>query len=130
RFFLVGSDYVFPRIAHEIIKYQLQQLGAELVGEAFLPLGSSNVQPIIEQIVAAKPDVILNSINGDSNVAFFAALRAAGISPEDVPTISFSIEEEELRQLDASTMVGDYAAWNYFQSVDSPENREFVTAFH
>jgi urea transport system substrate-binding protein len=130
RFFLVGSDYVFPRVAHEIIKDQLQELGAELAGEAYLPLGSSDVQAVVDEIVAAQPDVILNAINGDSNIAFFSALREAGITPEQVPTISFSIEEEELRQLDAAMMAGDYAAWNYFQSVESPENKQFVSAFH
>lgn len=129
RFFLVGSDYVFPRVAHEIIKDQLGELGAELAGEAFLPLGSSQVTPIIEQIQEAKPDVILNCINGDSNLAFFAELRAAGIDASVTPTISFSVEEEELRQLDPSAMVGDYAAWNYFQSVESPENKQFVDSF-
>ena len=129
RFFLIGSDYVFPRVAHEIIKDQLNQLGAELVGEAFLPLGSHDVDEIVQQIVAAAPDVILNSVNGDSNLAFYRALRASGVTPQLVPTISFSIGEEELRQLDVSAMVGDYAAWNYFQSIDSPENEAFVAAF-
>ncbi|MEX1039985.1 MAG: transporter substrate-binding protein [Pirellulaceae bacterium] len=129
RFFLVGSDYVFPRVAHEIIKDQLKELGAELVGEAFLPLGSSSVQPIVEQIVAANPDVILNSINGDSNLAFFSELRAAGITPEKVPTISFSIGEEELQQFDSAQVAGDYAAWNYFQSITSDENTAFIASF-
>ncbi|MEX0677911.1 MAG: transporter substrate-binding protein [Pirellulales bacterium] len=129
RFFLVGSDYVFPRVAHAIIKDQLKELGAELVGEEYLPLGSTVVQPIIEKIRSAKPDVILNSINGDSNLAFFTDLRKAGITPQSVPTISFSVEEETLRQLDVSAMVGDYAAWNYFQSVESPENHKFVSSF-
>jgi len=87
----------------------LKELGAELVGEEFLPLGSTVVQPIIEKILTAKPDVILNSINGDSNLPFFAELRKAGITPQSVPTISFSVEEETLRQLDVSAMVGDYA---------------------
>ena len=125
----MGSDYVFPRVAHEIIKDQLKELGAELVGEEFLPLGSTAVQPIIEKIKAAKPDVILNSINGDSNLPFFTELRKAGITPQSVPTISFSVEEETLRQLDVSAIVGDYAAWNYFQSVESPENQQFVSSF-
>jgi urea transport system substrate-binding protein len=129
RFFLVGSDYVFPRVASEIIKDQLKVLGAELVGEEFLPLGSTAVQPLVEKIKSAKPDVILNLINGDSNLVFFAELRKAGIKPESVPTISFSVEEEALRQLDVSAMAGDYAAWNYFQSVDSPENQQFVASF-
>lgn len=129
RFFLVGSDYVFPRVAHEFIKDQLRELGVELVGEAFLPLGSSNVGPIVEQIAAANPDIILNSINGDSNLAFFRGLRAKGLTPEKLPTISFSIEEEELRQLDAADVAGDYAAWNYFQSIASDENTSFIANF-
>ncbi len=130
RFFVVGSDYVFPRVANEVIKDQLDQLGAELVGEEFLPLGSTDVQSVIEKIKQAQPDVILNLINGDSNRAFFSALRKAGMTPQTLPTISFSIGEEELRQLDPATMAGDYAAWNYFQSIESPENVDFVTAFH
>ncbi len=129
RFFLVGSDYVFPRVAHEIIKDQLSELGAELAGEEFMALGSTDARSVIERIKQAKPDVILNSINGDSNTAFFAELRKAGISPAEVPTISFSIGEEELRHLDVDAMTGDYAAWNYFQSIDSPENKEFISNF-
>ncbi len=129
RFFLVGSDYVFPRVAHEIIKDQLGELGAELVGEVFLPLGSSNFGPVVEQIVAAKPDMILNSINGDSNLAFFRELREKGLTAEKLPTISFSIEEEELRQLDGADVAGHYAAWNYFQSVASKENTDFIGSF-
>ena len=126
RFFLVGSDYVFPRVAHEIIKDQLEELGAELAGEAFLPLGSMDVDAVVSQIKAQKPDVILNSINGNSNAAFFAALRKEGITPAEIPTISFSIGEAELKQMDAASMAGDYAAWNYFQSIASPENDTFV----
>lgn len=129
KFFLVGSDYVFPRVAHEIIKDQLKELGAQLVGEEFLPLGSEEVQPVVDKIVVAKPDVILNSINGGTNTEFFKQLRAAGILPQAVPTISFSIGEAELEQLDVSTMAGDYAAWNYFQSIDSEENQAFVKSF-
>ncbi len=129
KFFLVGSDYVFPRVVHEIIKDQLDILGAELVGEAFLPLGSRDVQSVVDQITATKPDVILNSINGETNIEFFRQLRAEGVTPKAVPTISFSIGEAELQQLDAKAMSGDYAAWNYFQSIDSPENDSFVAHF-
>lgn len=129
KFFFVGSDYVFPRVANEIIKDQLGQLGAELVGESFLELGSSDVAETVAQIQAGQPDVILNAINGDSNTAFFSALREAGITPDEIPTISFSIGEAELRQLDAEAMTGDYAAWNYFQSIDSEENQQFVNSF-
>jgi urea transport system substrate-binding protein len=130
RFFLVGSDYVFPRVAHEIIKDQLNELGAELVGEEFLTLGSTDVGSIIKKIAASNPDVILNSINGDSNVAFFAELRKAGVTPSKIPTISFSLGEEELRHLDVDAMTGDYAAWTYFQSIESPENADFLSKFH
>lgn len=129
RFFLVGSDYVFPRTANAIIKAQVTALGGEIVGEEYLRLGSSEAAAVVQKIVQARPTVILNTINGDSNVAFFAALRGAGITPARIPTVSFSLAEGELRHMDARTMAGDYAAWNYFQSVDSPENRRFVEAF-
>ncbi len=126
RFFIVGSDYVFPRTASAIIKDLLTELGAEVVGDEYILLGSKDVKPMIDKIVASKPDVILNNINGDSNIAFFKALRQAGIRSEDIPVFSFSIAEDELRSLEVSQMLGDYLAWNYFQSVSSPENERFV----
>jgi urea transport system substrate-binding protein len=129
RFFLVGSDYVFPRAANAIIRDQAASLGAEIVGEEYILLGSSDVADVVRKIVAARPEVILNTINGDDNVAFFRALRAAGLTPDKVPTISFSISEEELGSLGMKGVVGDYAAWNYFQSVDRPRNRDFVKRF-
>jgi urea transport system substrate-binding protein len=129
RFFLVGSDYVFPRAANAIIRDQAKCLGGEIVGEEYLLLGSSDVGDIVRKIVAARPDAILNTINGDSNVAFFRALRAAGIRPNRTPTISFSISEEELSSLSMKDVVGDYAAWNYFQSVERPQNHAFVKRF-
>src|SRR5262249_40481492 len=76
KFFLVGSDYVFPRAAHEIIKDYLRSMDAQAVGVEYLPLGSSKVDAIIAAIAKAKPDMIVNTINGDSNIAFFRALRA------------------------------------------------------
>jgi urea transport system substrate-binding protein len=129
RFFLVGSDYVFPRTANAIIKAQLLALGGTIVGEEYLRLGSHEVETVVQKIAKSQPTVILNTINGDSNVAFFNALRRAGITPARIPTVSFSLAEDELRRMDARTMTGDYAAWNYFQSVDSPENSRFVNAF-
>ncbi|MEM7292383.1 MAG: transporter substrate-binding protein [Pseudomonadota bacterium] len=78
--------------------------------------------------MASEPDVILNTLNGDSNTAFFSRLRAAGVSPDHIPTVSFSIGENELRYLDAELSEGDYASWNYFQSLDTFNNREFVAA--
>ncbi len=129
RFFLVGSDYVFPRTANAIIKDQVIGLQGDIVGEEYLILGSDKVENIVDRIAETKPDVILNTINGDSNIAFFKALREADITPENIPTISFSIAEEELRSMTIDDMVGDYAAWNYFQSIETPENRKFVEKF-
>ena len=129
RLFVVGSDYVFPRAAGEIIRDQVRALRGEVVGEAYVPLGGDRFDEIVGEIVRLQPDVVLNTVNGDSNVALFAALRRAGVTPDTIPVISFSIAEDELRSLDAGQMVGDYAAWNYFQSIDSDENRRFVQAF-
>jgi urea transport system substrate-binding protein len=130
RFFLVGSDYVFPRAAGAIIKDDLKRLGGELVGEQYIPLGSSSTDAAVSAIVKAKPDMILNTINGDSNITFFRDLRAAGIKPAAVPTLSFSISEQGLRSLGASALAGDYSAYTYFQSIDTPENQDFVRRFH
>ena len=129
RFFIVGSDYVFPRVAAEIIRDQLTELNAELVGEAFLPLGSVEVKPIVEQIKEAQPDVILNLINGDTNTVFFRGLQQQAITPAEIPTVSFSIGEAELQNLDTTRLEGDFAASNYFQSVDSTESQLFVKRF-
>ncbi|NES84446.1 MAG: urea ABC transporter substrate-binding protein [Moorea sp. SIO2B7] len=129
KFFLVGSDYVFPRTANAIIKDQVKALKGEIVGEEYILLGSKDVEDIVKKIINAEPDVILNTINGDSNIAFFTALRNSGITPDKIPTISFSIAEEEIRKLNAEDMIGDYAAWNYFQSIDNLENKKFVKRF-
>jgi urea transport system substrate-binding protein len=126
RFFLVGSDYVFPHTANAILRDELAELGGEVVGEEYLPLGSLDVAGVVQKIVQSKPDVILNAINGDSNVAFFRALRKAGLTPDRVPTISFSITEEELSNLGARDAAGDYAVWSYFQSINRPQNHAFV----
>jgi len=129
RFFLVGSDYVFPRAANAIIRDHVGPWRAQIVGEEYVRLGEHDMSSVIKAIVAAKPDVILNTLNGDSNVAFFTALRAAGVTPSAVPTISFSIAENELQSLPREKMAGDYAAWNYFQSIDTAINQQFVQAF-
>lgn len=129
RCFLVGSDYVYPRAANAIIRDYWTALGGEIVGHHYLPLGSALVHDVVAAIAAAAPDVIFNSITGDTNVIFFAALRAAGITPDRVPTMSLGLAEEELRALDVAPLAGDYAAHSYFQSIDSPENHRFVAAF-
>lgn len=129
RLFLVGSDYVFPRAANAIIRDQAASLGAEIVGEEYVLFGSTDVKEMVQKIVAAEPDVILNTINGDTNLAFFRGLRAAGITPARIPTVSFSISEEELSNFSPKDIAGDYAAWNYFQSIDRPQNQVFLGRF-
>lgn len=126
KFFIVGSDYVFPRTASAIMQDLIQQLGGEVVGDEYVLLGSKDVKSMIEKIVQTKPDVIMNNINGDTNVEFFKQLREAGITPDKIPTFSFSIAEDELRSLDKKAMEGEYTAWNYFQSVDNELNKKFV----
>jgi urea transport system substrate-binding protein len=130
-FFLVGSDYVFPRTANTIIKAQLEAKGGTTVGEDYLPLGNTEVTPIISKIQAALPDggVIFNSLNGDSNVAFFKQIRDAGLTADKYPVMSVSIAEEEVRQIGPEYLVGHYASWNYFQTVETPENEKWVADF-
>jgi urea transport system substrate-binding protein len=129
KFFLVGSDYVWPHCVNEITKDQLKALGAECVGESYILFGSSDVAASVEAIRKANPDVIISTVVGDSNASFYQKLQTAGILPERTPVVSFSIAEDELRKLPLSTMVGDYAAWDYFQSIDRSENKKFVERF-
>jgi urea transport system substrate-binding protein len=129
RWFLVGSDYVFPRAANSIIRDQVKSIGSEIVGEEYILLGSGEVGDVIKKIAEAKPDLIINTINGDTNLAFFRALRRAGITSERVPTLSFSVSEQELTGLAPSQIAGDYAAWGYFESIDLAQNRAFLQRF-
>jgi urea transport system substrate-binding protein len=129
RFFLVGSDYIWPRASNAIIQDQLKVLGAEVVGEEYILLGSFDVGRLVDQIVRAKPDIIVETIAGDSKVAFYRALRKAGITPQRIPTISFSNPGQELRSVGVREMSGDYAAWNYFPTIATAQNRAFVDRF-
>ncbi|HEY9646276.1 MAG TPA: urea ABC transporter substrate-binding protein [Chroococcidiopsis sp.] len=130
-FYLVGSDYVFPRTANTIIKAQLEAKGGKTVGEDYLPLGSTEVAPIIAKLRSALPNggVIYNTLNGDSNVAFFKQLQGAGLTPDKYPTMSVSIAEEEVQAIGKEYLLGHYAAWNYFMTVDTPANTAYVEAF-
>jgi len=131
-FFLVGSDYVYPRTANTIMKEQLKASGGKVVGEDYLPLGNTEVAPIIAKIKQALPKggVIVNTLNGDSNVAFFKQMKAAGITPANGYSImSFSIAEEEIAAIGPEYLEGTYAAWNFFQSLDTPASKEFTKNF-
>ncbi len=129
KFYLLGSDYVFPRTANLVIKAQLRKEGGQLVGEEYTPLGHLEYSTVVNKIRSAKPDVVFSTINGDSNVAFYKQLKNAGISAKDIPVMAVSVAEDEMRGIGGSVAQGHYAAWNYFQSVNSPENKAFVAKF-
>jgi len=129
RAWLIGSDYVYPRTANQIIKKLLVAQGGELVAERYAPLGEQNLDVFVREIAAHRPDFVVNTLNGDSNRHFFRALRQAGIHAEDIPVFSTSIAEVELKAMGPELTAGHYAAWNYFQSVPSKENRDFIERF-
>jgi urea transport system substrate-binding protein len=126
--FLAGSDYVFPRTANKIIKQYAAELGIEIVGEEYVPLDDDDWTTQVAKIVEAEPDFVFNTINGSSNVGFIKAYYEQGLSPETSPIISVSIAEEEAPAM-GKDVTGQYAAWNYFQSVESPANEIFISAF-
>ncbi|MFL6155524.1 MAG: urea ABC transporter substrate-binding protein [Marmoricola sp.] len=123
--FLAGSDYVFPRTANAIIKLYAKELGIKIVGEEYVPLDKDDWTTQVAKIVEAKPDFIFNTINGSSNVGFVKAYTDAGLKAATTPIISVSIAEEEAPNMGAS-VTGQYAAWNYFESVKSTANDKFI----
>jgi urea transport system substrate-binding protein len=127
--YLLGSDYVFPRTANLIIKKQLESLGVTVAGEEYAPLGSTEFSTIISKIREADPDAIFNTLNGDSNVAFFKQFKDAGFTPEAMPVMSVSVAEEEVRGIGPENIAGHYTAWNYYQTTDTSENKLFVDAY-
>lgn len=129
RMFLVGSDYVFPQIANKIIKAQLKALGGACVGEFYVPLGATDFEDIIKQIIKERPDIIINTVNGDSNKAFFEQLRKAGITSKEIPLMSFSVSEEEVAYIGADLAEGSLVAWNYLQTIASFKNKNFVRRY-
>jgi urea transport system substrate-binding protein len=129
RYFLLGSDYVFPRTANLILKKHIKHDGLEVVDEEYVPLGGTDFSAIVNRIRAAHPDVIFNTLNGDSNVSFFKQMAAAGLPPDKLPVMSFSIAEPEAKAMGSSLVQGSYAAWNYFQSLNDPASKKFVAAY-
>jgi len=127
--YLLGSDYVFPRTANLIIKAQLEDAGVTLAGEEYVPLGGTEFSTIISKIQEAQPAAIFNTLNGDSNVAFFKQFKDAGFTAESLPVISVSVAEEEVRGIGPENIAGHYTAWNYYQTTDTPENAAFVEAY-
>lgn len=128
-YFLLGSDYVFPRTANLILKKHILHDGLIVVDEEYVPLGGTDFSAIVNKIVAAKPDVVFNTLNGDSNVSFFKQMAAAGLPPSKLPVMSFSIAEPEAKAMGPSLVQGSYAAWNYFQSLDDAASKKFVDGY-
>ena len=129
KMYLLGSDYIFPRTANRIIKAQLADLNGECVGEIYVPMGYLDFSRIIEEIKAEKPDVIINSLNGDSNIHFFRQLTNAGISSDKLPVMSFSIAEEEAAKIGVENLQGHLVAWNYYETTETPRNEKFVSDY-
>ncbi|MFN7629060.1 MAG: ABC transporter substrate-binding protein [Pirellula sp.] len=129
KIFLIGSDYVYPRTANYIVKKYLGTKSMNIAGEIYVPLGHRDFGPIIEQIVETQPDLILSTINGDSNIHFYRNLHERGITASQLPVVATSIGEGELRVLPPETTQGHYAVWSYFQSLDSAENQKFVQLY-
>jgi urea transport system substrate-binding protein len=129
RFFLVGLESVYSRASHAILSDELKRLGATVAGEAYAPVGDTDFAGVVRQITEARPDMILNTVDGQSTLYLFQALRKAGIKPDTLPTVWFNVSEHELHYLNAKQMIGDYSAASYFMSVDTPANRAFIKRF-
>lgn len=131
RWVLLGTDYVYPRTTNKILRAFLKSKGvAEAdIWETYTPFGHSDYQTIVAKVkefAAGKPTAVVSTINGDSNVAFYKELGNQGIKAQDIPVVAFSVGEEELRGIDTKPLVGHLAAWNYFMSIQSPENKSFI----
>jgi urea transport system substrate-binding protein len=136
RVVLLGTDYVYPRTTNKILRSYLNAKGiadADIM-ENYTPFGHSDWQTIVAQVKEfasqGKKTAVVSTINGDANVPFYKELANQGINAEDIPVVAFSVGEEELAGLDAGPLVGHLAAWNYFMSVDTPENDAFIKSWH
>ncbi|EKD75166.1 MAG: hypothetical protein ACD_44C00206G0005 [uncultured bacterium] len=127
--FLVGSNYIFPHVANEIITHEVKNLGGNIVGEAYIPLGSNNVDHAINDILKSQPDIIFNTINGDSNIAFFTRLNTLASDIKRPVVMSFSLSPEDINKIGAGKITGDLAAWSYFITQNLPENSDFLKAY-
>ena len=127
--YLVGSDYVFPQTANRIIKAYAQANGIEIKGEDYTPLGSTDFSTIVNKVRSSNADAVFNTLNGDSNVAFFREYKNVGLTPQQMPVVSVSIAEEEVGGIGVQNVAGQLAAWNYYQTLDTPVNKAFVKAY-
>jgi urea transport system substrate-binding protein len=134
RFFLLGTDYVYPRTTNKILRAFLHAKGITdaNIEEVYTPFGHADYQTIVANIkkfAAGGKTAVISTINGDSNVPFYKELGNAGLKATDVPVVAFSVGEEELRGIDAKPLVGHLAAWNYFMSLKNKENAAFIAKY-
>ncbi len=135
RWVLAGTDYVYPRTTNKILAQYLADKGVapEDVMISYTPFGQSDWQTIVSDIKsfgsAGRKTAVVSTINGDANVPFYKELANQGITAEDIPVIAFSVGEEELAGIDTAPLTGHLAAWNYFQSVDSDANYDFIDSW-
>lgn len=135
RWVLAGTDYVYPQTTNKILEQYLLDSGvaSEDIMINYTPFGHSDWQTIVSDIVAfgseGKKTAVVSTINGDANVPFYRELANQGVAAEDIPVVAFSVGEEELSGFDTTPLVGHLAAWNYFMSVETPENEEFIAAW-
>ncbi len=128
QFYLLGSDCVFSRTTNKLIASQLKQQGGTIVGEDYVPLETKEFAEIITTIKQARPDVVFNTLDGESNLAFYRQYQASGITADEMPILTLSVTEAELQQI-GEAAVGHYACWSYFQNLDTSRNRRFVEDF-
>lgn len=131
-FFLIGSDYVYPRTAHAAVAALVESSGGQVAGTRYVPLDAAPMAPVIDAIAQALPagGSIINTINGENNVDFFAQAFASGLTSDNGYTImSFSLAEEEVSAIGPRFLQNTYAVWSYFQSVDTPASEDFTAAF-
>jgi len=132
RWVLAGTDYVYPRTTNKILEAYLKSKGVkqEDIMINYTPFGHADWQTIVADIKkfgsAGKKTAVVSTINGDANVPFYKELGNQGISAKDIPVVAFSVGEEELAGIDTKPLLGHLAAWNYFQSIDTPANKEFI----
>jgi urea transport system substrate-binding protein len=129
RVYVVGSDYFFSRVLHILIKDLAGAHGAVVLGERYLPLGSANMDDLVEDIAKQQPDIIFNTISGPDNDVFFKTLKKNGIVAARMPVLSFSVTEVELNGMETTPMAGHYVARNYFRTIPTHENQAFVKRF-
>jgi urea transport system substrate-binding protein len=134
KFYLLGTDYVYPRTTNKILRAMLlaKKVPAANIAEEYTPFHHQDYQTIVGKIKkfsAGGGAAVISTINGDSNVPFYKEFANQGLRAEDAPIMAFSVAEDELRGMDTTALVGHLAAWNYYQSVDTPQNKQFVANF-